>query len=340
MKRIRRVASTGAVLVCGTMVVAALSATGTPAKNVLPHRAKIIAKIAIPAGTGGLAIGEGAVWTLSWSNWTLMRIDPHANAIETRLRIKPAHPCPPDPATCGGVAAGNGAVWVSMRTDNTVARIDPKTNRVTAMIPVGTEPDGIATSPGAVWVANHGGPSVSRIDPATNKVVATISVGPKTACCADHMVLAAAAGSVWVTVKNLASVVRINPATNTVTATIPLSSAPGRVGCDEMAVSRAVVWISGGQCARSITRIDPRTNKPSGQVNGFITPIGVGLAFGSVWVADVDDHAVDRVDPRTRRIVGRLPVGQFGFPVLLRVGFGSVWVRDDSGNVLRIAPRR
>jgi virginiamycin B lyase len=340
MKRIRRVASTGAVLVCATLLVAALWAPATPAKKVLPHRAKIIAKIAIPAGTGGLAVGEGAVWALSWSNWTLMRIDPHMNAITARVRIKPANPCPSDPATCGGVAAGNGAVWVSMRTDNTVARIDPTTNTVTAMIPVGTEPDGIATSPGAVWVANHGAPSVSRIDPATNHVVATISVGPKTACCSDHMVLAAAAGSVWVTVKNLASVVRIDQATNTVTATIPLSSAPGHVGCDEMAVSRAAVWVSGGQCAGSITRIDPRTNKPSGHVNGFRTPIGVGLAFGSVWVADVDDKAVDRVDPRTRRIVGRLPLGQLPLPVLLRVGFGSVWVRDDSGNVLRIAPRR
>jgi hypothetical protein len=40
------------------------------------------------------------------------------------------------------------------------------------------------------------------------------------------------------------------------------------------------------------------------------------------------------------RIVGRLPVGQFLPPVLLSVGFGSIWVRDDSGNVLRIAPRR
>jgi YVTN family beta-propeller protein len=87
----------------------------------------------------------------------------------------PANPCPPDPETCGQVAAGNGAVWVSRRTDNIVARVDPQTNTVTAMIPVGTEPDGIATSPGAVWVANHGAPSVSRIDPATNELVATIS---------------------------------------------------------------------------------------------------------------------------------------------------------------------
>ena len=112
--------------------------------------------IAIPEGTGGLTIGEGAVWALSWSKWTLMRIDPHKNVITARIKVKPTNPCPPAPDTCGQVAAGNGAVWVSMRTDNVVARVDPKTSKVTAMIPVGKEPDGIATSPGAVWVANHG----------------------------------------------------------------------------------------------------------------------------------------------------------------------------------------
>ena len=74
-----------------------------------------------------------------------MRIDPHKNVITARVKVKPTNPCPPAPDTCGQVAAGNGAVWVSMRTDNVVARVDPKTSKVTAMIPVGKEPDGIAT---------------------------------------------------------------------------------------------------------------------------------------------------------------------------------------------------
>ncbi len=144
----------------------------------------------------------------------------------------------------------------------------------------------------------------------------------------------------WVTVPNLASIVRIDQATNAVTATIPLSAEPEHAPCGQVAVSRDAVWASGAHCAGVVSRIDPRTNKPSGKVNGFSAPIGVGLAFGSVWVADLDEKAVDRVDPRTRRIVGRLQVGQFRLPVLLSVGFGSMWVRDDSGNVLRIAPRR
>ncbi|MDX6519176.1 MAG: hypothetical protein QOF50_2022, partial [Gaiellaceae bacterium] len=63
---------------------------------------------------------------------------------------------------------------------------------------------------------------------------------------------------------------------------------------------------------------------------------GLVLAFGSLWVADLDAKTIDRVDTRSGRIVARLPVG--GYPIRLGVGFGSIWVRDDTGRVLRIRP--
>jgi virginiamycin B lyase len=327
-----------AALACAVAVVAAASASAsTPSKFIGP-RAKVIANVAIPEGTGGLAVGEGAVWALSWSKWSLMRIDPHGNAITGRVTLKPANACPPAPDTCGSVAAGNGAVWVVMRTDNVVARVDPKTSKVTAMIPVGKDPQGIATSPGAVWVANNGAPSVSRIDPATNQVVATIPVGPASACCSDHIGLTAGIGSVWVNVPNLHSVVRIDQDTNAVTATISSSLKETDEPCGSTAVSETAVWVAGAHCGSVITRIDPRTNKPSGKIKGAVSPINVGLAYGSLWVTDLDARSVLRIDLRTRRIVGILPVS--GIPVLLTVGFGSIWVRDDTGHVLRIAPRR
>ena len=55
-------------------------------------------------------------------------------------------------------------------------------------------------------------------------------------------------------------------------------------------------------------------------------------------IADLDARTIDRVNPRTGRIVARLRVG--GLPIRLGTGFGSVWVRDDSGRVLRIKPHR
>lgn len=341
-----RVTRASAALACAIALVGAVSASASAtakSKSIAP-RAKVVAKFPIPGGTGGLATGEGAVWSLNWSDWTLMRIDPHRNAVTARIMVKPTNPCPPSPDTCGQVAAGNGAAWVSLRTDNAVARIDPQSNKVTAMIPVGKEPDGIATSPGAVWVANRGsaasgGPSISRIDPATNQVVATISIGPAIACCSPHMAVTAAAGSVWVTVPNSYSLVRIDQATNAVTATIRMDDQP----CAGVAVSQDAVWVASGHCAKVVTRIDPLTNMPAGKVNGSASPINVGLAFGSLWVTDIDSATVERVDPRTRRIIGSLPVGKSGVPVWLAIGFGSIWVRNEgntTGRVLRIAPRR
>jgi hypothetical protein len=73
-------------------------------------------------------------------------------------------------------------------------------------------------------------------------------------------------------------------------------------------------------------------------VKGGVTPIGLALGFGSLWVADLDAKALDRVDVRTGRITGHLRVG--GYPVRVATGFGSVWIRDDTGRVLRISPQR
>ena len=112
--------------------------------------------------------------------------------------------------------------------------------------------------------------------------------------------------------------------------------------CGFLAADQGAVWAAGASCAASsgfgaVTRIDPRTNRPTKTVTGFKIPIGLGLAFGSVWVADLGTKAIHRIDPRTGRVVARLPVG--GLPILLEVGFGSVSVRDDTGRVLRIKPQ-
>jgi YVTN family beta-propeller protein len=238
------------------------------------------------------------------------------------------------------MAAGNGAVWVALTTDNAVARVDPQAGTVTTTIPVGPQPGAIAVSPGAIWVANAGGPSVSRIDPATNKVVATIRVGP-TKARSDRMDVTFGGGTVWATLSELGEVVRIDPATNKVTATIKLSWMTSGQPCGILAAHQSAVWAASAHCPASsgfgtVTRIDPHTNKPAKIVTGFKAPIGIAVAFGSVWVADLDAQSIFRINPRSGRIVARLPVG--GKPIRLVVGFGSVWVRDDTGRVLRIKP--
>jgi len=332
MKTPSRVAWASAVLACSVAVVG-VSATASTSTNAYPRAGTIVARIAVPKESGGLAVGQGAVWTMGDAVSTLLRIDPNRNAVVARIKVEPARPCAPFPSACSEVAAGEGAVWVSHASDDTVTRIDPQTNRVVARIPVGPQPNGIGVSPGAIWVANDGAPSVSRIDPATNKVVATVRIGPARACCSGHSELTVGGGSVWVAVPTLASVVRIDPATNAVKRTIQLSGQPyGFLTADARAV-----WAASAHSTSAVWRIDLRTDRESARVTGpLMTPIGLALGFGSLWVADLDAKTIDRVNPRTGRIIARLRVG--GYPVRLGVGFGSVWMRDDTGRLLRIKP--
>jgi YVTN family beta-propeller protein len=254
---------------------------------------------------------------------TLLRIDPARNAVVARIKVGP-----PEAA-----AAGDGAVWLSNRWDNTVTRVDPATNTVTATIRVGQQPEGIAVSPGAVWVANAGGPSVSRIDPATNRVVATIRVGPKGDCCADHTSVIASPSAVWIALTNGQSIVRVDPARNSVVATTRVGYSP----CGFLAADETGVWSASG-CGGGdmVARVDSRTNRVTTNL-AEVDPVGIEVAFGSVWVA-LEGGSIDQIDPHSGRLVARLHI--LGLPLRLGVGFGSVWVNDDYGRVLRIKPQR
>ena len=305
--------------------------TGSSRAPALPPGGRVIARIRIgrshivlgQKASGPLAVGEGAVWAMNDAKATLMRIDPARNAVVARIKV----------GTPEMAAAGNGAVWLSNPSEDKVIRVDPATNSVTATIPVGPQPQGIAVSPGAVWVVNAGGPSVSRIDPATNRVVATIRIGPKSDCCAEHTSVIASPRAVWVALTNGKRIVRVDPATDNVLATTRIESRP----CGLLAADATGVWWTGGHCGDGVVaRVDSRTNRlTSNLLEPF--PIGIGVAFGSVWVASASGN-VDRVDPQSGRLVARLHI--IGLPAFLGIGFGSVWVNDDYGRVLRIEPRR
>jgi YVTN family beta-propeller protein len=306
-------------------VVASSARTAAVRTGALPRGGTVVARIPLghgspaPYGGGALTVGEGAVWAMSDAEGTLMRIDPARNAVVARIKVFPPE----------ATAAGDGAVWLTTPWNDTVTRIDPVTNKITARIHVGPKPSGIAVSPGAVWVGDVGGPSVSRIDPATNRVVATIRVGPKRACCSDHMSVIANRGKIWVAVPNANEIVQIDPTTDEIVEALRLPYSP----CAFLVADQNGVWSAGGSCADIVGRIDVRTKKLTANV-AEPHPVGLADAFGSVWAAVIDSANVDRIDPRTGRVIARLHVG--GNPVRLGVGFGSLWVNDDDGRVLRV----
>jgi streptogramin lyase len=146
------------------------------------------------------------------------------------------------------------------------------------------------------------------------------------------MSLIASPGALWVAVPNANRIVRVDPATNNVIATVKLPYSP----CAFLVADQTAVWSAGGGCADVVGRIDPHRMKLTAK-RAEPHPVGLALAFDSVWVTVLDSANLDQIDPHTGRLIARLHLG--GTPVRLAVGFGSVWVNDDNGRVLRIQPQ-
>jgi YVTN family beta-propeller protein len=66
------------------------------------------------------------------------------------------------------------------------------------------------------------------------------------------------------------------------------------------------VWLGNG---RAIERINPGTNKPAGYVAAGTQPCeGVATGFGSIWTVDCPRSALIRVDPKSGKVVRRIPL--------------------------------
>src|SRR5712691_13302831 len=85
----------------------ALAPGSSTHKAVHPRAGKVVAKVSIPAGTGGFAVGEGGVWAVSDTGPVLTRIDPDRNAVAVvaSIRLNLVSSCPTKPPGCGEAAA-------------------------------------------------------------------------------------------------------------------------------------------------------------------------------------------------------------------------------------------
>jgi peptide/nickel transport system substrate-binding protein len=79
---------------------------------------------------------------------------------------------------------------------------------------------------------------------------------------------------------------------------------------------------------------------PNGSVATALTvgarPVATVAAAGSLWVANLDDRSVTRIDLSSRRIQQSIPIG--GTPTALAATPGAVWVSDSTGQISQIDP--
>jgi DNA-binding beta-propeller fold protein YncE len=249
------------------------------------HRANIVSKVdpatnrevaqfsRVPAHCA-VAVGDGYAWASKARVGLVSKIEPDSGEVVDELRV---------PEACG-LAVDDHYLWVTSPTG--VARFDPDTLAERATVELGELVFGIALGSDAVWAQGEsGGGTVWRIDPATNAVTAEIAAPGASA-------IAVGFDSVWVAARDRAVVHRIDPATNSVAATIELPGPIGGIG-----VGLEGVWVSGFGDGW-VSRIDPDTGQVTGSISTGYVHLGPPItAFGSVWVAALDENVLLRIDP-------------------------------------------
>ena len=65
-------------------------------------------------------------------------------------------------------------------------------------------------------------------------------------------------------------------------------------------------------------------------------PVAISSAAGALWVANLDDQTVTRVDVSSREAVRNVPIS--GAPTALAATTGAVWVTDNTGRLSEIDP--
>jgi hypothetical protein len=235
------------------------------------------------------------------------------------------------------MAAGAGALWV-VGSDELI-RVDPGTDSVTARIPVaatGSGPAAVAVGAGEVWVPVAVPAALWRIDPGGNKVTGRISLGGPLH---GSISVSAAGDTVWVACcgearagfpASTGRLLRVDPHRKRVVADIALPANPAAVAADAtgawVATADGQILLVSRKRNRVVAAID------AGGPLGFSQTIAVGPS--GVWLADPFDEQIVRIDPRTRRVMARIPAGAV---TTLAVTTDAVWGLSSMG-LVRVDP--
>lgn len=120
----------------------------------------------------------------------------------------------------------------------------------------------------------------------------------------------------------------------------------GIVALAAVAVLAAVLALRGGSGGglgaiqpNHVGLIDPQTNEVVAEVPVGIRPGPVTAGAGSIWVGNLDDRTLTRIDPATRAPTGTIDLDD-RTPTGIAVGLGAVWVAHGLlGDVSQVDPQ-
>jgi sugar lactone lactonase YvrE len=110
----------------------------------------------------------------------------------------------------------------------------------------------------------------------------------------------------------------------------------GAVAACALAIVVAVALIAVRQTSPPVEQAVPPNHRLTVEDRGALVTQGGVIApgFGAIWASDAGTGELLRVDPRSHRVVARVPVGDQAFPA---AGAGAVWTAAD-GRLLKVDP--
>jgi streptogramin lyase len=268
----------------------------------------------------------------------VIRIDPKRGRVVSSTRVQ--HP--------GALAVGPRGAYVTDFEQNTIRRLDPKTLRLVSVLKLrlpsrfapgapggnGFLPIAVAVGPGSVWIATERC-ALAHADPLVHRTITTVRLP-----CDAFGGLAVSREAVWVG-EDLLGVYRVNPRTDRVVAKIGIGTPGARLGTDQLFAGTNTLLVVGNRTRANVlttrnglARINPARN----QVKG-VTPLPSGrlavtFGKGSLWAAHAGASQVERIDPNTGKVVGRLHahVG-----IGLAVVGSELWTITRTGTIQRLS---
>jgi YVTN family beta-propeller protein len=259
---------------------------------------------------------------------SLVEIDPATNRVVSSTRVGRG----PERITSTA-----DAIWVANGEDRTVARIDLTTKDVRILGGAAVARDLTSALNGDVWLSSFEEPFVTRIASRGHIVegahaLAAAPVRVRLPGSAEG--LAIGGGYLWVTSPSDSggrdTVFQIDLRTRHVVSSLPVGTLPLFV-----AFGYGSAWISNYR-GNSVSVVRPGSERPETiAVPGG--PLGIAAGGGAIWVVTFWSQELVRIDPETRRVLGRIPIG--AGPLDVAVGGGAVWVTNrDERTVSRIDP--
>lgn len=278
-----------------------------------PHRS-VLATINTGTGPITLTATNNAIWVELHREDRVARIDPTTNEQVETLDV---------PAHCQVLAAGN-SVWAAIARQSLVTRFDPRTGRILQQFEI---PDacGLAVEGRSVWVTSpgtgdiyrlvggrktiveqhHVGPSIFGVLPAgdsfwitseaeggllmrVNRETFEVTVAGKFPLI-DNVLLAF--GDLWVGARGSGLLWKLDLSTACVLDQVEVESPAGFVE------AASLLWVT--TLSGKLIALDPESLEVVSEVDLDHVNLGPPIfAFGSLWIAALDDNVVLRVDPR------------------------------------------